>query len=737
MAEFNKNADEPIIAAKSDRFGRADFAKGLAEALVKVPDSQSFTVGLHGAWGSGKTSIIKMAEEYLGRRYKDDVIVINFNPWVFSNVDSLHVALFGALAQGLGKRLSKEIAIDLRKYAQLTGAAGAVIAPFFPPSPILARVLSGGMSALSSNKKAVSADSIKLRVDKLLKDSKKRVIVIIDDIDRLDSDEIHLVFKLVKNVAHFSNISYLLAFDQKVVAKALAGRYPDEPEIGGNFVEKIVQLSLFVPPVDREVLGQFMLESINAIADKREVKVSEKEISRFQSAYSNLLSELFSTPRKVVRYLNAVDFAFERLANEANFTDVMLVEALGIFEPELYARISTKKNVLIDWGHYRHTDDKQKEAAKIEVFGTDHPIAWPAGIIRELFPSYEWAIGGSSYSGEFIKHWDEDQRVCSAKYFDRYFNYGVPIGDVPDAKLRDFLELLTHPDTTQDEANTALRKLVESGQPNVLVSKLRNKEDDLPKGVCEKLAPALVSIGSDFPRAQQSFMGDTFSSYVQSAILAVHLTRNVNNTFTMLKAFMDDASLDYAEQLIRWIRVNTENDKNDESFVPLITKQQLNILGKILAVRVKEYSDSGDLTKDFHDNLPALMWAWNKWGSSKAINSYMVGAFAKDNHSAIAFLDSYVGHAYDMLSGRKSRSEFRRESYDEIAKYIDPDVFVKPLIELYGDGINVDTDEFPLGRFNKEEPFEQLIAKQFLYIHRAVGKEIATTDKKLPNIVNP
>jgi len=724
MAEFNKNADEPIIAAKSDRFGRADFAKGLAEALVKVPNSQSFTVGLHGAWGSGKTSIIKMAEEYLDKQYKDEVIIINFNPWVFSSTESLHVALFGALAQGLGEKLSKDIAIDLQKYAKLTSAAGDVFSVFFPPAKLLASITSGGLAALSS-KKSMSVDSVRSRIDHILKDSKKRVVVIIDDIDRLDSDEIHLVFKLVKNVAHFSNISYLLAFDQKVVAKALAGRYPDEPEIGGNFVEKIVQLSLFVPPVDREVLGQFMLESIDTIANKHKMTISEEEVSRFQSTYPNLLGDLFSTPRKAVRYLNAIDFTFERLANEANFSDIMLVEALRIFEPELYARISTKKSVLIDRGNYGRTDDDEKKAAKTEVFGTDPPKAWLGSVIRELFPSYEWALGGSSYAGDFIKQWDEEQRICSDKYFDRYFNYGIPMGDVPDAQVRDFLELLARPKVTQSRVNKALKNLVESGHPNVPVSKLRNKEDDLPKEVCEKLAPALVSIGSNFPRTQ-SFMGDTFSSYVQSAILAVHLTRKVDDPFSLLKVLMNDASLDYAEQLLRWVRTYTKDGKEDKDFAPLITAQQLETLGRAFATRIKQYANDGDLIRDFSDNLTALMWVWNKWGSSKNIKAYLNKAFAANNQDAIAFLDSYVGHAYDMLSGRKSRSEFRREAYDEIAKFTDPEIFVKPLTNLYGDDINAGMTEFPLSRFNKKESFENLVAKQFLYIHRIVQNERQT-----------
>jgi hypothetical protein len=584
------------------------------------------------------------------------------------------------------------------------------------------------MRALSGNRSDKSAEELRQKIDKILRDSKKRVVVIIDDIDRLDSEEIHQIFKLAKNAGRFSNVSYLLAFDQHVVAQALAQRYPEDQETGSNFIDKIVQLPLFVPPVDHEMLSQFIIDQVNAIATKHKLDNSADDVSRFGAEYQRLLVHQFTTPRKAIRYLNAIDFTFERLANEANFTDVMLVEAMRVFDPELYIRIASKKSVLIDRVHYTNRDDDDKMKAKEEVFGIGKILSWQnswqGAIVRELFPSFDWAFdGGSSYAGDYVKGWDEEQRVCSDKYFDRYFNYGVPIGDVPDAKLRDFLELLTKPKTTQNEANKVLKKLVKSGHPNILISKLRNKEDDLPKEICEKLAPALVSIGADFPRTRQSFMGDTFSSYVQSAILAVHLTRRVGDTFSMLKAFMDNASLDYAEQLLRWIRTSTENEKKDESFVPLITEQQLGTLGKALAARIKQYADNGDLIKDFSDNLPALMWVWNNWGSPQAIKAYLGKALTANSQSAITFLDSYVGHAYDMLSGRKSRSEFRREAYNEIAKFADPEIFVKPSTNLYGDDLIADVAEFPISRLNKEESFEKLVAKQFLYIHRLAQKE--------------
>ncbi len=720
MAKFEKSADEPITTSKADKFGRVDFAKALAEALVRVPNSESFTVGLYGAWGSGKTSVIKMAEEYLAKSHKDDVVIINFNPWLFTTIENLHTAFFGALAHGLSKKMENSISIDLQKYSELTGAAGAVIAPFFPPAPILARILSAGMRALSGNRSNKSADELRQKIDKILRDAKKRVVVIIDDIDRLDSEEIHQIFKLAKNAGRFSNVSYLLAFDQNVVAKALAKRYPDDPETGSNFIEKIVQLPLFVPPVDREMLSQFAIDQVNAIATKLKLDNSADDVSRFGVEYQRLLVHKFTTPRKAIRYLNAIDFTFERLANEANFTDMMLVEAMRIFDPELYNSVASKKSALIDHGHYGNRDDNDKKKAKIEVFGSEVVTTWQSEIVRKLFPSFEWALGGSSYAGDYIKGWDEEQRVCSNKYFDRYFNYGIPVGDVADTKIKELLVLLDNPVTTQQKANEVLAKLIATGHPDVLVSKLRNKEDSYSQVAAEKLAYALTSLGHKLPRPRQSFLGDTFSSYVQSAILAVSLTRKSKNTVKMLKDFMAITPLDYAEQLMRWIRVDTENQEKKEGFVPLITESQFKEIGELFAERIKDYSASDDLINNFMEELPSIFWNWNNWGNKKDIEAYIKIAIAADDKNIHTFIVSYTGNSFELGSGRRSRAEFRRESYDEIAKFVDPSIFVKPLKQLYGDSVSTNSDEFPSSRFNKKESEDLLTARQFLWIHNFV-----------------
>ena len=73
----------------------------------------------------------------------------------------------------------------------------------------------------NSQSKEESLLSIKKDLDKLIKQKKRKILVIIDDIDRLSDFEIRQIFQLVKLIADFPQTIYLLSFDREVVVKAL------------------------------------------------------------------------------------------------------------------------------------------------------------------------------------------------------------------------------------------------------------------------------------------------------------------------------------------------------------------------------------------------------------------------------------------------------------------------------------------------------------------------------------
>ncbi len=91
-----------------------------------------------------------------------------------------------------------------------------------------------------------------------------------DDIDRLDKQEVQAIFKLVKLSADFPFVSYVLAFDEEMVAAALAEKYGNL-EAGKKFLEKIIQVPLHLPPVRSEILRDLCFEGINAASESETV----------------------------------------------------------------------------------------------------------------------------------------------------------------------------------------------------------------------------------------------------------------------------------------------------------------------------------------------------------------------------------------------------------------------------------------------------------------------------------
>ena len=104
-----------------------------------------------------------------------------------------------------------------------------------------------------------SIEGAKKKLAKALRASDQRIIVIIDDLDRLMPSEMRSVFSLVKSLGDLPNVLYVLSFDDSVVQKALQD---SAEKIDPAFLEKIVQVSLKLPPPWREELRLFYLRNL-------------------------------------------------------------------------------------------------------------------------------------------------------------------------------------------------------------------------------------------------------------------------------------------------------------------------------------------------------------------------------------------------------------------------------------------------------------------------------------------
>lgn len=220
----------PVKAPEYYYDGRKDFASSVA-TLVSDTDlrEEPLTVGITGEWGSGKTLVLNEIRDSLKNMKLD---VIEFFPWQSASPSNLIEDFFKTLSSALHKR-SRRLGSALESYAEKL-----IALDLDDRLNMLARVgrfLGGGY---------VSINSARERIERDLVDLGRKVVVIIDDLDRLDSDELFETLRLVRNTAHFRNMAYILAYDHRYVVSMLSRKGIEDPE---RYLEKIFKLVLPMP----------------------------------------------------------------------------------------------------------------------------------------------------------------------------------------------------------------------------------------------------------------------------------------------------------------------------------------------------------------------------------------------------------------------------------------------------------------------------------------------------------
>ncbi len=198
-------ADSPILQPSDDLLNRSSFVHTFVKQLATLDASSGFVVGVLGPWGSGKTSFLNLARKEFEQ---EGMLVLDFNPWMFSGADQLVESFFHEISAQL--RLKPE----LHEVGQLIEAFGDVFAdmgwlPVVGAWVERGRKLSSSVGKVLQHKKS-GVTAMRDKVSKALKKLDKPLIVVLDDIDRLSTPEIRDIFKLVRLTASFptSSISW-------------------------------------------------------------------------------------------------------------------------------------------------------------------------------------------------------------------------------------------------------------------------------------------------------------------------------------------------------------------------------------------------------------------------------------------------------------------------------------------------------------------------------------------------
>lgn len=273
---------------KVDLLNNEAIAKTIIELLREKPD-HPVTIGVHGDWGAGKSSVLEMIE--VGFSGNDDVLCLKFNGWRFQGFEDAKIALIEGIVTGLVEKrptMTKAAGavkdvfnrIDWLKVAkragglavtaftgmptpdQISAIVGTLEGMFADPGKLATKEnLTSAIDGVKSMLKSAETKNVPEEVeafrkafDKLLKDAGiKQLIVLIDDLDRCLPDTAIETLEAIRLFVFTARTAFVVAADEAMIEYAVRKHFPDLPETTGprdyarNYLEKLIQVPFRIP----------------------------------------------------------------------------------------------------------------------------------------------------------------------------------------------------------------------------------------------------------------------------------------------------------------------------------------------------------------------------------------------------------------------------------------------------------------------------------------------------------
>jgi hypothetical protein len=379
-------ADEAIQSYKEDWLGRRPLAEDIAEQVMRGPRDLGFVVGVVGEWGTGKTSILNMVTEYVTAN--SDAVVLAFDPWLFAGTDELVARFLHELGSqlreaggGSGRESVARVGNAVLGYAEALEPMGwvPVIGPWAARAGVVAKAVT---AARGTGRGEQSVRARRNEVRRALQELDRQVLVTVDDLDRLEPEQVRDVMRLVRLVGNFPNTTYLLAYSRRAVEAALAG----EGE-GALYLEKIVQASHNVPDVNPRLLLRAFANELGAAIS--EVACGPFDRERWASILLEGVMPFLTTVRATTRLLNVVPTTLRLVGGRVNLVDTIALETLRLFAPAAWDRLPAAVGVLT--GEHVNVDPlarRQLEREAMQEICVAEPRHTDAvtAIMRALFP---------------------------------------------------------------------------------------------------------------------------------------------------------------------------------------------------------------------------------------------------------------------------------------------------------------------------------------------------------------
>ncbi|MFN7703578.1 MAG: P-loop NTPase fold protein, partial [Chryseotalea sp.] len=330
--------DTPITKIDHDSLSRKDFAAFVAKYIQNVNSSRSFAIGINAKWGDGKTSFQEMVGSYV-KETDPNSIIFSFNPWRSLDEKRIILDFFDTLSENISI-YNTSLAKEISSYGKnLIGANQhwwtSLIQTLLRIDKTQANLFEG-----------INKDLLKI---------KRKVVIFIDDVDRLSKKEIMEIVKLIRSSANFTNTVFVVGFDQEYIHEALS----DHNEYGSDdFLEKIFQIQFDLSHIPPNVIVQKLKEILEEMLPDYKAQIAV--VTGYQPSSKEALGSFFlgtqnkgdfipgilKNLRDVKRFANFFTINFRVVATEVDFEEYFYLALVRYKFPRLIKKIiSNEKSI--------------------------------------------------------------------------------------------------------------------------------------------------------------------------------------------------------------------------------------------------------------------------------------------------------------------------------------------------------------------------------------------------------
>ena len=364
-----------VLGEWRDELNRQEFCNRVGSLLQDHKSAEGITISIEGEWGSGKSSALAMIKSCLNtnkrmmssdslgvlaissrfkrwlRRHRrkrhldlEDCtpILVEFNPWLVGAADHMIQAFMAQIASELGQvnqnAKAAEAAQRLIAYAQLLEPL-----KWIPGAEPWTSIVKGVVEKTGQGVKKVS-ELHKLNIGKQRDALKKallelgrNIIVFIDDIDRLPPAEVFQIVRAIQAVSDLPRCSFVIALDPFYTEKSL--QVAAGFENPGQYLDKIVQLRLFLPQVNKADLELYFENRLWQALSPLQKDRFRDERKRLSQIWLLGVKPLIQTPRDIIRVLNRFLYIEPRCGSEVCWGDLLGLQTIAIMLPDIFRHI--------------------------------------------------------------------------------------------------------------------------------------------------------------------------------------------------------------------------------------------------------------------------------------------------------------------------------------------------------------------------------------------------------------